>query len=138
MSQEVEQYVETYMEVRERMRELDERYKKEKEPLLEAQNLISGWLMDYMENNGLKNFKTNAGMCGTTTKYSASLADPQAFMDYIKANNAFELLDRKANVNAVKEYIKENNAPPPGCNLSSFKMITVRKGKTPVDLETEN
>jgi hypothetical protein len=38
-------------------------------------------------------------------------------MDYVIANAAYDLLDRKANVTAVTEFIKENNAPP-GVNFS--------------------
>jgi hypothetical protein len=55
------------------------------------------------------------------------LADPEAFMKYVIDNQAFDMLDRKANVTAVKEYVQETGALPPGVNLSSIKTIGVRR-----------
>jgi len=70
---------------------------------------------------------TDAGTAYRTEKKSASLADSEAFMNYVIANQAFDLLDRKANVTAVEEHIKENDAPPPGVNFSSTFVVGVRR-----------
>jgi len=37
------------------------------------------------------------------------------------------LLDRKANVTAVVDFIEENNAPPPGVNLNQVYVVGVRR-----------
>jgi hypothetical protein len=48
-------------------------------------------------------------------------------MRYVIANQKFELLDRRANVTAVKEFVKENKEQPPGCNLSAVETVGVRR-----------
>ena len=48
-------------------------------------------------------------------------------MDFVIANAAWDLLDRKANVTAVEEFIKSKAAPPPGVNYSSTFVAGVRR-----------
>jgi hypothetical protein len=48
-------------------------------------------------------------------------------MQHVIQNNSFELLDKRANVTAVKDYVKEHNTTPPGVNLSSITSIGVRR-----------
>ncbi|KRQ07508.1 hypothetical protein [Bradyrhizobium manausense] len=70
---------------------------------------------------------TDAGTVYRSEKKSASLADAQAFMDYVIQNNAWDLIDRKANVTAVEDFINQHNAPPPGVNWSSTFVAGVRR-----------
>jgi len=42
-------------------------------------------------------------------------------------SEAWDLLDRKANVTAVSDFIEENNAPPPGVNFSTTYVVGVRR-----------
>jgi hypothetical protein len=48
-------------------------------------------------------------------------------MAFVKTTNNYDLLDRKANVTAVKDYVSENGTLPPGVNLSSIKTVGVRR-----------
>lgn len=123
----VEARVKQYIEVRDALKKMDEEHDERKKPLVELQNLLTGWLQDFMETAGAENVKTSHGTCYSSTRYTASLADPQAFMDYVKSSANFDLLDRKANVTAVKEFIAEHNSPPPGVNLSAIKTVGVRR-----------
>jgi hypothetical protein len=113
-----------YVAVRDKIRKIE---KEQIEPLKETLNLLSGWIMDFLDQAGVKSAKTADGTCGITTRYSASLADAEAFMDFVKANNRFELLDRRANSTAVKDYVQDTGNLPPGVNLSAVKTISVRR-----------
>jgi len=48
-------------------------------------------------------------------------------MKFVVDNNKFELLDRRANATAVKDYVAANNVLPPGCNLSAICTVGVRR-----------
>ena len=48
-------------------------------------------------------------------------------MDYVIQNNAWDLIDRKANVAAVEDFINANNTPPPGVNFTSAYVAGVRR-----------
>lgn len=75
---------------------------------------------------GQTSAKTTFGIIYTTIRGSASVKDPVAFLEYIKANGAYELLDVRANVTAQHDYIKEHKVPTPGVNWSRKVCLNVR------------
>lgn len=123
----VQERVKQYVKTRDAIKAMDEAHEEAKRPLVELQNLLTGWLQNFMEQAGADNVKTSEGTCYHSTRYTASLADPEAFMQYVISNKKYDLLDRKANVTAVKDYVAENNALPPGVNLSAIKTVGVRR-----------
>jgi hypothetical protein len=48
-------------------------------------------------------------------------------MRYVIGNEAWDLLDRKANVKAVEDFIEENDLAPPGVNFSTTYVVGVRR-----------
>lgn len=123
----VEQRVAEYIRCREVLAKKKEEYEESIASLVELQQMLTGWLQSFMEENGADNVKTPHGTCYSITKFTASLADPEAFMKHVIETKDFDLLDRKANVTAAKAYTAEHGAPPPGVNLSSIKTVGVRR-----------
>ena len=123
----VDKRVEQYIKVRDAIKAANEAHELQIKPLVELQNLLTGWMQNFLEQAGADNIKTAHGTCYMTTRYTASLADPEAFMKYVIDNEAFDMLDRKANVTAVKDYVAEHSALPPGVNLSSISTVGVRR-----------
>lgn len=120
--------VQQYVQVRDALKALDDEYQKKREPLIEVQNLLTGWIMEFLNKTGSQSVKTVHGTCYQSTRYTASLADPDAFMKFVIANGKFDLLDRRANATAVKDYVAENAGQlPPGANLSAVKTLGVRR-----------
>lgn len=123
----VDKRVAQYIATRDAIKAANDKHEAEIKPLTDLQNMLTGWLQNFMEQAGADNIKTAHGTCYSTTRYSASLADPEAFMKFVKDNDLFDLLDRKANVTAVRDYTAEKGATPPGVNLSSIKTVGVRR-----------
>ena len=119
--------VRRYIACREEIKRRKEEFEKSLKPYIELQEFLTGWLQDFMETAGADNIKTPHGTCYASTKHSASLADPDAFMKFVISNAAYDLIDRKANVTACRDYTEANGAPPPGVNLSSIKTVGVRR-----------
>jgi hypothetical protein len=65
---------------------------------------------------------------------TASCSDPNLFIDYVREHDAYELLDRRPNSTACKEFLKANNQLPPGVKLNSMRYVNVRTG-TPSQTE---
>ena len=42
------------------------------------------------------------------------MADKSAFMDYVKDNGAYDLLDVRANKTAVEDFLSQHQDTPPG------------------------
>lgn len=119
--------VEQYIQLRDLIKKKDDEHKKEMAPFKETLEKLNSVLLGHLNGIGGQSVSTDYGTVYRTEKKSASLADAQAFMDFVVANQAFDLIDRKANVTAVEEFIKENNSPPPGVNFSSTFIVGVRR-----------
>lgn len=89
---------------------------------------LNSVLLQHLTAVGADSVATPAGTVYQTAKKSASIADMNAFWDYVQLTKDFDLVDKKANVTAVEEYIAKNNAPPPGVNFSSMLVVGVRRG----------
>lgn len=122
-----EKRVGQFVKVRDKIKEISDRHKVELEPLTSLQGELTAWLTERLETVGAESVRTKEGTAYSTTRYTASLADPQVFMDFVKANDLFDLLDRKANATAVRDYVEEHKALPPGVNLSAIRTVGVRR-----------
>lgn len=128
MAEDIDKRIGQYIEVRDAIKRVEERQEAERKPLLEIQEKLAGIIRTFMENNNITdNLKSKTGTAYLSTRWSASLADPQAFMDFVTRTGKFELLDRRANVTAVKDYVKEHNVLPAGCNLNAIQTVGVRR-----------
>lgn len=123
----VEKRVKEYIRIRDLLKDMDAQHEEAKRKIVETHNMLTGWLQNFMEQAGADSVKTPEGTCYSSTRYTASLADPEAFMAFVKTTNNYDLLDRKANVTAVKDYVSENGTLPPGVNLSAIKTVGVRR-----------
>jgi hypothetical protein len=98
-------------------------------PFAELERLVSDAVMEHIKELGVDSAKTEAGTVFLSTKRTASLADADAFMKYVIGTGQFDLLDRKANVTAITDHLKEHNELPPGVNYHSFQTLNVRSPK---------
>lgn len=119
--------VDQYVKLRDLIKSKDEEHKKAMKPYRETLEQLNSVLLAHLNGINGQSVTTEFGTVYRTEKSSASLADGAAFMDYVIANQAFDLLDRKANVTAVEEFIKENNSPPPGVNYQSRFEAGIRR-----------
>ena len=123
----VDKRVQQYVQVRDKLKQLEEEYEAQKAPWVEMKNQLEGWMMAYLDTSGADSIKTKHGTCHTITRVTASLADPDAFMKFVIANQKYELLDRRANAQAVRDYVQENKQLPPGANLNTMISLGVRR-----------
>lgn len=127
MSEDMDKRVSQYVQIRDALKRLEDEYETKRKPLLQLQERLSGRLRTFLETNKLENLKTASGTCYISTRYTASLADPDVFMRFVIANEKFELLDRRANATAVKDYVNDHGALPPGANLNGIQTVGVRR-----------
>jgi hypothetical protein len=123
----LEKRVKQYIAVRDHIKVIEEKHDKELEQWKADKEKLTGIIQSCLEAVGAESIKTSEGTAYTTTRYTASLADPKAFMDFVIENKQFDMLDRKANAPAVRDFVAETGALPPGVNLSSIATIGVRR-----------
>ena len=133
MSNDMAIRIQQYVALRDRIKQIDEAHDAERKKYSTLMDEVGGLIQVILDANKLENIKTDHGTAYVTKRYTASLADPDAFMKFVIDNKEFTLLDRRANATAVREYTEEHKALPPGVNLSTMQTLGVRRptGKTP-------
>jgi len=116
-----------FVQARDEIKRLEDAHEEALKPIKEIKAKLEGRILEFLDVSGLTSGKTPYGTAIATVKDSASLADPDAFMNWVMKNGAFELLDRRANTTAVRDYVEEHGTLPPGVNFSSRKTASVRR-----------
>lgn len=116
-----------FVKLRDHIKKQNDDHKKTMKPFNETLEQLNSVLLAHLIAMNGNSVATDSGTVYRTEKKSASLADAQAFIDYVIANGAWDLLDRKANVTAVEDFINTHSAPPPGVNFSSTFVVGVRR-----------
>lgn len=119
--------VEQYVKLRDHIKKLNDEHKKKMAPFNDTLEQLNACLLSHLNSSNAESMRTEFGAVYKSEKKTASIADAQAFMDFVIANNAWDLLDRKANVTAVEEFMKSKNAPVPGVNFSTTTVAGVRR-----------
>jgi len=106
-------------------------------PVREKQQALLQWMEAKAMSEGLKNVPVaGVGTGYWTTHLTATVANPTVFWDFVKQNEAFDLVETRASSKAVKSYIDGHNAPVPGVNFGQTQVFKVRaanvKDKEPV------
>ena len=123
----VDQLVDQYVRLRDKLKEADDAHKKKTEQARAYLMMLNGKLLERLAEVGGDSVKTPHGTVYQTTKRTASIADGDVFREYVINNGEFDLVDWRANANAVDDYIKENGAVPPGVNFSTTLTVGVRR-----------
>lgn len=127
VSADIEKRVGQYVKVRDALKALDERHRAERQPLTQLLDKLGGRLQKFLGDNSLENVKTKAGSCYVSTRYTASVQDADAFMRFVIEGKHFDLLERRASSEAVKDYVKTHNHLPAGVNLNAMQSVGVRR-----------
>ena len=116
-----------YLAIKDKIKEKEDEFEKTLKPLKELKVLLEGYFEKVLTQTGVQTLVSKTGTVHWNTRHSCPLEDPQAFMDFVIKNNLFDLVDRRANVTAVREYAKEHGVIPPGANPKSIRTIGARK-----------
>ena len=123
----IDQRVEQYVILRDKIRELEKAHEEAIKPYKEALDGLNSLLLQHLQTMGVESARTTAGTVYRTDRSSASIADVTAFWDHVMASQDFDLIDKRANKTAVSDYVKTNGAAPPGVNYSVTHIVGVRR-----------
>jgi 3-phenylpropionate/cinnamic acid dioxygenase small subunit len=113
--------------LRDRVDEIERAYKEAVEPFETAKHEISDHLLKSLDRIGATSVRTNEGLVTATVKNSAKATDAAVFMDFVAETGELDLLDRRPNYTACKDYAEEHGKPVPGVQLNSYRMVRVTK-----------
>ncbi len=130
--------VDKFVRLRDKIKEIKDKHAAELAPLHEIKEKLEGILLDHLNNVGAENVSTLHGTVHKCRKDSASISDMAMFWNWVVINGEFDMVDRKANVPAVREYIEKQQelakanpsvtpSPPPGVNFTTRIEVGVRR-----------
>ena len=123
----INEIVEKYIKLRDLKAKLDGEHKDRLAPITAAMTKAEGAILALFDQLGVDSAGTAAGTAYRSTKTSATVADMDAFLDFVRANEAWHMLERRVAKTQVDEYVAANNDLPPGINYSSVVSINVRR-----------
>ena len=83
-------------------------------------------IMSRLNEQGLTNSRSNLAIATITEQTVANVNDWEAFMDYVFANDARHLLQRRIASRAALEEIEDNGEAIPGLTLTKLTKLGLR------------
>lgn len=124
----VEELIDRYIKIRDRKAQIKEAYEDQVGTLDAALKKIETALLAKMNEEGLDSFtKKGVGVAFKSRVTSATVADWDSFLGFIKANDTWHLLDRRCSKTAVVDFKKTNDELPPGINWREEVVVRVNR-----------
>ena len=119
--------IERYHELKATVKEMDLEYAEATKPYNAAIQAIETECLARLQAQGLQNAKTPHGTAYLATQTRVSVRDKGEFFRHMQGSGDFAMLDIRALKEPVKEFVKENNANPPGVEVSHWVECNIRK-----------
>lgn len=119
--------VSKYVEAREKKAQFKAEYDMKVAKLDQVMMKIESKLLEIFQETGMDSVKTEFGTAYTTTRTTASVADREAFMEYIRANDEWPLMEVRASKAAIEQYKSIHEELPPGINWREERVVNVRR-----------
>lgn len=118
--------IEKYLRLRNKVTELKQKHELELQPYKEVMERIEANLLDHLGQTNLDSVKSEAGTAFKQTVTSVTVKDWPATLDYVRENEAWDLLEARVAKNAALTVIEETDAPIPGVRIAQTQVLRVR------------
>jgi hypothetical protein len=124
----IDKRVAQFIQVRDAIEELEERHKNELKPWKAAKEKLVGEMLEFLDKTGQKSAKTEDGTVSISVRHTAVCADPDRFIEFVFENGLRELIDRRANALACRDYAEAHDGVlPPGVKINSMRTVGVTR-----------
>ena len=127
MTVNVDDVVATYMKLRSQKEAIEAEVKDRVSTIKAKREKLEAWIKEQADVQGVTSFKTKHGTAFLTTTDYANVADWDAVLDFIRTQEAFDMLEKRISKIAVRGYIEANKAVPPGVNYGTKLEVNIRK-----------
>ncbi|MFM1990281.1 MAG: hypothetical protein RJA99_3238 [Pseudomonadota bacterium] len=120
--------VSLYIRLRDRKAEIKAQMDEQIAPIQEKMDKLEAKLLEAFQATGVDSVKTEFGTAYTSVRTTASVADRDAFMEFVKARGEWSLLEVRAAKTAIEQYRAANDDElPPGVNIREERVVNVRR-----------
>lgn len=117
-----------YIQLRDKKAQMKSDFDASVAPINEKMDKLEAKLLDVFNKTGMDSVKTEHGTAYTAVRTTASIADREAFMEFVKANEEWSLLEVRASKTAIEQFRDSNDDTlPPGVNIRSERVVNIRR-----------
>jgi hypothetical protein len=117
-----------FIMVRDEIEQMERAFKEQVAPYNDLKDKLVGEMLAFLEHTGQKSAVTANGRVTLQVKDYASCSDPDRFMDFVFEHGLRDLIDRRANATACKDYANEHDGVlPPGVKLTTKRSVGVTR-----------
>lgn len=123
----VDELVDRYVRLRDKKTQLEAAHKKTLEPLNTAMDFLENMILQRLNEQGVESARTAAGTAYKHRVTSVTVADKQAFQNWLHETGQWELADIRAAKTNVTEYRVTHDDVPPGLNYKEVMTVGIRR-----------
>lgn len=120
----------TYLKMRDKRAADSKVFKEADRAILEKMERLEHVLLKHIKDNGLKNIKGQSGTATRLVKTRYWASDKESFLEFVKENEAFGIMDQRITQSAMKQFLKDYPDLKPPINTDSKYAIVVRRSST--------
>lgn len=123
-----EQLVTVYIKMRDALVKLQREFDEKESAIKAQQDIVTQALLEMCKEMGAEGLRTPAGSVFKTIKTRYWTSDWVSMKQFIKDNDALDLMEQRVHQTNMKNFLEENpTLMPPGMNVDSRYSITVRR-----------
>ena len=123
-----EQLVTVYIKMRDALVKLQREFDEKESAIKAQQDIVTQALLEMCKEMGAEGLRTPAGSVFKTIKTRYWTSDWGSMKQFIKDNDALDLMEQRVHQTNMKTFLEENpTLMPPGMNVDSRYSITVRR-----------
>ena len=116
-----------YIQLRDKKAEYKAEYEVKVAKIEENLGKIEAKLLQVFEESGMDSVKTEAGTAYKSTRVSVTTGDKDAFMEFVRTNDEWPLLEVRPSKSAVEQYREQHDDLPPGINWRAEQVVNIRR-----------
>lgn len=123
----VSEVIKTFVELRDKKAQLKAEYDEKVSKVDANLDKIEAKILDIFEQTGMESIRTEFGTASASIRASATIADREALMEFVKKTDEWPLLQISVNKPAVSQYISAMDEVPPGVNWRTERVLSIRR-----------
>jgi hypothetical protein len=119
--------VQKYIEYRDQKAQLKAKYDLEVDAIDKKLEKIENALLEAFEKSGQTSARTDHGTAYVSVRSSATVADKEAFMQFVKEKEEWPLLEVRVSKTGVEQFRSIHEDIPPGVNWREERVVNIRR-----------
>jgi uncharacterized protein YjaZ len=119
--------IRTYAKLRDQKAAAEAEVKDRVDQIKGKMTKLEAYLKEQMDAQGLTQFKSEYGTAFLTTTDFANVGNWDEVLQFIKDNEAYDMLEKRVSKLAVRGYMDKNKRVPPGITYGTKLDVNIRK-----------